>query len=422
MGKGGNRPSFDLVEADRAAIVDNSHHDSGGEKSDEEEDDWEENDELTSTFQDNFCTPCEEDAFSDNEDTENKEDDYLPPPLDGELSFEAAECPCEQPCSTIDAIEEGETEREENSSPCRREDGFTGCSHASQRDRVRVWLETEIEAVLVMCENEMHRGAHVGVEGLPETDGLLRQFVAPCNAPLCLHRIPVADASSSQHRVKAELSRLEKTITWSFGGGDPNAVHNDKVRYALPYEGKSRHVCQGFGGRYSHKGALHYAIDFDMPVGTPVRCSRPGIVCAVRYDSEIGGASSKYKGDANYVNILHADGTEGVYLHMRPNGVAVKPGKKVKKGTLLGYCGLTGYTSRPHVHFHVKMSGDYHEGNAWRSVPITFKAAQGHGGPKGLIPKQGLWYFNSIKDNSHAAKVVNAPWLRAAAKKKAQKN
>ena len=146
------------------------------------------------------------------------------------------------------------------------------------------------------------------------------------------------------------------------------------------------------------------------------RCARPGVVCAVRHDSVRGGANKKYMADANYVNVLHADGTEGVYLHLRPNGVAVKLGKKVKKGTLLGYCGLTGFTSRPHVHFHVKLSGHHHKDTKWKSVPILFKADMGHGGSKGLVPKMGKWYVNT---KEHKAREVKPPWLRKKKKKKA---
>ena len=67
--------------------------------------------------------------------------------------------------------------------------------------------------------------------------------------------------------------------TGSFGVGDPDARHVSSVRYGLPFAGKrGRHVCQAFGGKYSHHGKLHYSVDFDLPIGYQVRCCRSGWV------------------------------------------------------------------------------------------------------------------------------------------------
>jgi murein DD-endopeptidase MepM/ murein hydrolase activator NlpD len=107
-------------------------------------------------------------------------------------------------------------------------------------------------------------------------------------------------------------ARLE--ATWSFGLGDPWAVHSARVRYALPYTGRARHVCQSFGGRFSHSGRLHYSVDFDLPVGHQVRAARAGVVCAVKDSSDEGGASRKFADMANYVHILHPDNTVGPRL------------------------------------------------------------------------------------------------------------
>ena len=138
------------------------------------------------------------------------------------------------------------------------------------------------------------------------------------------------------------------------------------------------------------------------------------MVVAVKKDSNVGGAHRKFLGDANYVCIQHADMTEGIYLHFRQNGVVVKVGWKVRAGQLLGYIGMTGFTSRPHIHFHVKQFGDFHEGTEWTSVPIVFRAAMGSGGAKGLVPKSGMWYSNV---NRRAA-LRPPPWKKKKLKKR----
>eukprot|EP00290_Baffinella_frigidus_P016740 CAMPEP_0180196270 /NCGR_PEP_ID=MMETSP0987-20121128/4023_1 /TAXON_ID=697907 /ORGANISM="non described non described, Strain CCMP2293" /LENGTH=150 /DNA_ID=CAMNT_0022151151 /DNA_START=20 /DNA_END=468 /DNA_ORIENTATION=- len=129
---------------------------------------------------------------------------------------------------------------------------------------------------------------------------------------------------------RAVAARLE--WSWSFGIGDPWAVHSPKARYELPFTGKARHVCQSFGGRFSHTGRLHYSVDFDVPVGFQIRASRAGVVCAVKIDSDQGGASRKYADMANYVHIIHADNTVGCYMHFLKGGITARLGSIIKRG------------------------------------------------------------------------------------------
>jgi murein DD-endopeptidase MepM/ murein hydrolase activator NlpD len=54
-----------------------------------------------------------------------------------------------------------------------------------------------------------------------------------------------------------------------------------------------------------------------------------------------------------YVWVRHSDGTVGFYLHLRRDGIAVKVGRDVKTGQLLGYSGCTGHCGSGLLHFHV---------------------------------------------------------------------
>ena len=64
----------------------------------------------------------------------------------------------------------------------------------------------------------------------------------------------------------------------------------------------------------------------------------------------------KYGGRANYVRILHDDGTMGLYAHLRPEGVLVRVGQRVRQGQQIGLSGNTGFTSGPHLHFAVQVN------------------------------------------------------------------
>ncbi|MBL7727730.1 MAG: M23 family metallopeptidase, partial [Dinghuibacter sp.] len=131
----------------------------------------------------------------------------------------------------------------------------------------------------------------------------------------------------------------------------------DSYTYNLPYApGAGYKVVQGYGGWFSHKNIA--AIDFSMPVGTPVHAAREGVVYSYKSDSNEGGPWPKYKNKANYLMIKHADGSIACYWHLQKNGVVVKSGQ-VAKGQLIGYSGATGFVLRPHLHFSVKRKLNY---------------------------------------------------------------
>jgi len=131
----------------------------------------------------------------------------------------------------------------------------------------------------------------------------------------------------------------------------------DSYVYELPFANGAEHkVVQGYGGLFSH---IHTAaLDFEMPVGTPVYAAREGIVYSYKDNSDEGGLSSSYKRKANFIIIKHDDGSFGCYWHLQKNGVLVKSGRVVK-GQQIGLSGATGYVFRPHLHFSVKRRLNY---------------------------------------------------------------
>jgi murein DD-endopeptidase MepM/ murein hydrolase activator NlpD len=142
-----------------------------------------------------------------------------------------------------------------------------------------------------------------------------------------------------------------------FSWGSEVTKNLDTYIYELPFaEGKEYKVVQGYGGRFSHKNKA--ALDFSMPVGTPIYAAREGIVYSFKDDSDEGGPFARYQKKANYIIIRHPDGSFGCYWHLKKNGVAVKNGR-VAKGQLIGYSGSTGFVLRPHLHFAVKRILNY---------------------------------------------------------------
>jgi len=96
------------------------------------------------------------------------------------------------------------------------------------------------------------------------------------------------------------------------------------------------------GGRWAHN---HTGLDFEAPMGTPVRSVMAGEVIQADFEGAYG----------RQVKVRHADGTVTSYSHMSEFDVSV--GDSVKAGTMVGRIGMTGNTTGPHVHFEVLPGG-----------------------------------------------------------------
>ena len=122
--------------------------------------------------------------------------------------------------------------------------------------------------------------------------------------------------------------------------------------YALPYsKGKSHLLVQAYQSKLSHKGA--YALDFKMKEGTTICAARNGVVIALREDSDKGGLKEEMLSEGNYIIILHEDGSQAHYWHLRKEGALVNIGDTIVQGNPIGISGNTGYSAFPHLHFEV---------------------------------------------------------------------
>ena len=146
----------------------------------------------------------------------------------------------------------------------------------------------------------------------------------------------------------------------------------DSFEYQLPYSIGTKHkVVQGYGGLFSHQNIA--AIDFDMPIGTPVYACRGGTIFSYKDNSDEGGPFARYKNKANYLIIKHDDGSFGCYWHLQKAGVLVKNGHVIQ-GQQIGLSGATGQVLRPHLHFSVKLRLNY-QMNSF--IKTKFKTTEG---------------------------------------------
>lgn len=160
------------------------------------------------------------------------------------------------------------------------------------------------------------------------------------------------------------------------------------TRFRLPVRGIW--VCtQGVSGTLSHQGRFRHAFDFEVQgedgklhtgdgvalrdyncFRLPVVAAAAGTVVKVEnevLDNEIGTVNLK-ENWGNYVILQHAPFLYSMVAHLMRGSIKVVPGQAVRQGELLGLCGNSGRSPRPHVHFQLQ-SGD-RKGDA--TLPCRF--------------------------------------------------
>ena len=96
---------------------------------------------------------------------------------------------------------------------------------------------------------------------------------------------------------------------------------------------------------YGNRIRPHKGTDFAAPVGEPIMATSDGTVIASEYRG----------GNGNYVKIRHNKTYDTQYLHMSKR--AVSRGDYVRQGEVIGYIGMTGNTSGPHVCYRFWKNG-----------------------------------------------------------------
>jgi murein DD-endopeptidase MepM/ murein hydrolase activator NlpD len=125
----------------------------------------------------------------------------------------------------------------------------------------------------------------------------------------------------------------------------------------VPIKGGAMNLISGFGFRIHpiyRTRRMHTGVDIAAKSGTPVYASGDGMVIQ---------PESAMSGYGNYVMIDHGFGYKSLYAHL--SRTAVKPGKKVKRGELIGFVGSTGLSVAPHLHYEVLKNNE-------RVNPVNF--------------------------------------------------
>lgn len=190
-------------------------------------------------------------------------------------------------------------------------------------------------------------------------------YVVPPNSDTCIARIFPLDKNKDY--------AYRSSSSWMVGSY--TAKHNPQEGYHIPWvKGASYTVTQAPEGPLTthFEPSSRNALDFAMPVGTSIHAARSGVVVGSEASYSDGAIDRALLDKANYVDVLHDDGTVASYVHLKENSLAVTIGQRVSAGEKLALSGSTGYSSGPHLHFSVWALEKNEKGFERVSLPIEF--------------------------------------------------
>ncbi len=150
----------------------------------------------------------------------------------------------------------------------------------------------------------------------------------------------------------AEIAALEKAVAEEKARLEAeNAqarVYNGGM-FAWPCPGYKR-ISDEYGSRmHPILGVekFHNGLDMAAPSGTAILAAYDGDVVAAAYSGSMG----------NYIMIDHGSGLYTIYMHC--SALYVSKGQSVSKGQNIAAVGSTGRSTGPHLHFGVRLNGNY---------------------------------------------------------------
>jgi murein DD-endopeptidase MepM/ murein hydrolase activator NlpD len=103
---------------------------------------------------------------------------------------------------------------------------------------------------------------------------------------------------------------------------------------------------------FSGEGAFHTGVDVATDYGAPVHATGDGIVTIVE----------NHAGYGRLVVVDHGFGITTWYAHL--SSFSAIAGARVKRGEVVGYTGISGRSTGPHVHYEVRVNNA--PVNPWR--------------------------------------------------------
>ncbi|MHB1241593.1 MAG: peptidoglycan DD-metalloendopeptidase family protein [Gammaproteobacteria bacterium] len=100
-----------------------------------------------------------------------------------------------------------------------------------------------------------------------------------------------------------------------------------------------------------HRTRRHVGVDYAAPVGTPIHATGAGKVVL----------ASRKNGYGRTVILQHGHGYSTLYAHLSRFARGLRSGARIRQGQVIGYVGMSGLATGPHLHYEFRIHGVHHD-------------------------------------------------------------
>ena len=147
---------------------------------------------------------------------------------------------------------------------------------------------------------------------------------------------------------------------------DGKSIHKAFLRSPLEFS----RITSGFSLARFHpilqKWRAHKGIDYAAPIGTKVKSTADGVV-------EFVGRQGGY---GNVIILRHQHNYSTLYGHLSAFARGLRAGSRIAQEDVIGYVGMTGLATGPHLHYEFRANGVYQNPRAVSSQPSLPLAPQ----------------------------------------------
>ena len=181
------------------------------------------------------------------------------------------------------------------------------------------------------------------LEQVAEASALIIQIESSLETLTAFYEEEAAEVARIQNEINRKVEELKEQEARAAAS---RVIGTGQLLWPAP---SATAITSSFGGRFHPIHGVymqHWGSDFNAPYGSNIIAADAGTVITSEYNSSYG----------NYVVISHGNGMTTLYAHMSSR--VVSSGTAVAKGQTIGYCGSTGISTGPHLHFEVSLNGN----------------------------------------------------------------
>ncbi|HKE44789.1 MAG TPA: peptidoglycan DD-metalloendopeptidase family protein [Steroidobacteraceae bacterium] len=135
--------------------------------------------------------------------------------------------------------------------------------------------------------------------------------------------------------------------SWDYFAPDGRSMHKAFLRAPVDFTRISSRFNSARQHPILNTIRAHKGVDYAAPTGTPVRAAGDGRV----------QTRGRYGGYGNAIVLEHGSGVSTLYGHLSRFAKGVAPGARVRQGQVIGYVGMTGLATGPHLHYEYRVNG-----------------------------------------------------------------